>query len=231
MFKIDLHVHTVKGSSDSSLLPQQLIEESQRIGLDGVCLTEHGGGWNDLSIDREFAESGLIVIPALEVTTDLGHVIAIGLETHYPGIHKIEILRKVVDEKGGVLISAHPLRNFFNAPPYNLNLLYKNWNTAPTTPLEAAKHELFSQVDYIEVTNGANSDKENSFTLEIAKLLGVSGTGGSDSHSTQGLGKSLTVFENPITSKDSLIRELKSGAFYAAEGLNVGNLRKYNGSE
>ena len=91
MFKIDLHVHTVKGSSDSGLLPQQLIEESQRIGLDGVCLAEHGGGWNDATVEQEFRNSGLVVIPALEVTTELGHVIAIGLNAHSPGLSLIHI--------------------------------------------------------------------------------------------------------------------------------------------
>ena len=231
MFNIDLHVHTVKGSSDSGLLPQQLIEESQRIGLDGVCLTEHGGGWNESSVEQEFRDSGLVVIPALEVTTELGHVIAIGLNTHYPGTHRIEVLREVVDKEGGVLISAHPMRNFFNAPPYNVNLLYKDWNPPPTTPSEAAQHDLFSYVDYIEVTNGANSDEENAFTLEIAAALGILGTGGSDSHSVQGLGKSLTVFKNRVTGVDSLLKELRSGLFYAAEGLNVGNLGKYTGSQ
>ena len=227
MFKIDLHVHTVKGSSDSGLLPQQLIEESQRIGLDGVCLAEHGGGWNDATVEQEFRNSGLVVIPALEVTTELGHVIAIGLNAHSPGIHKIDKLRKVVDGEGGALISAHPMRNFFNAPPYNVNLLYKDWATPPSTPSEAAKHDLFSYMDYIEVTNGANSDEENAFTLEIATTLGISGTGGSDSHSVQGLGKSLTVFERPIIDADSLLTELRSGQFYPAEGRNVGKLEEY----
>ena len=124
MFTFDLHVHTVRGSSDSSLSPSQLIGEAERIGLNGVCLAEHGGGWNDDLVDQEFGASKLTVIPALEVTPNMGHVIAIGLRSHAPGIHKIDVLREVVDEVGGLLISAHPLRNFFNAPPFNVNLLY-----------------------------------------------------------------------------------------------------------
>lgn len=227
MFKIDLHVHTVRGSSDSSLSPSQLIEEAERIGLNGVCLAEHGGGWNSDLIDQEFGESNLMVIPALEVTTNMGHVIAIGLRSHAAGIHNIDVLRKVVDEVGGMLISAHPLRNFFNIPPFNVNLLYKEWTYPPTNVKEASEHDLFTFVDLIEVTNGANSEKENRFTSDIAKYLGMNGTGGSDSHSVQGIGKSLTVFENKITDQESLIFELKAGNFYAAEGLNVGDLKQF----
>ena len=87
--KFDLHVHTVVGSTDSNLTVEQVIKESQRIGLDGVCLSEHGGGWTTEKINESFQESGLTVIPALEVNTEFGHVIAIGLESHLPGIHKI----------------------------------------------------------------------------------------------------------------------------------------------
>ena len=225
MFTFDLHVHTVRGSSDSSLSPSQLIGEAERIGLNGVCLAEHGGGWNDDLVDQEFGASKLTVIPALEVTTNMGHVIAIGLRSHAPGIHKIDVLREVVDEVGGLLISAHPLRNFFNAPPFNVNLLYREWSSPPNNVEEASEHDLFSFVDLIEVTNGANSERENRFTSDIANYLGINGTGGSDSHSVQGIGKSLTVFENQITDQASLISELKAGKFYPAEGLNIGDLK------
>ena len=215
----------MRGSSDSSLSPSQLIGEAERIGLNGVCLAEHGGGWNDDLVHQEFGASKLTVIPALEVTTNMGHVIAIGLRSHAPGIHKIDVLREVVDEVGGLLISAHPLRNFFNAPPFNVNLLYREWSSQPNNVEEASEHDLFSFVDLIEVTNGANSERENRFTSDIANYLGINGTGGSDSHSVQGIGKSLTVFENQITDLASLISELKAGKFYPAEGLNIGDLK------
>ena len=113
MFNFDLHVHTVKGSSDSGLLPEQLIAEAKRINLDGVFLSEHGGGWNADLIESEFGESDLSVTTGLEVNTDMGHVIVIGLDSYVSGIHKLEILREKVDEVGGILIAAHPLRNFF----------------------------------------------------------------------------------------------------------------------
>ncbi len=43
---VDLHVHTSHGSGDSSLSPQELVEEARRIGLQGACLTEHSGPWD-----------------------------------------------------------------------------------------------------------------------------------------------------------------------------------------
>ena len=227
MFNFDLHVHTVKGSTDSGLLPEQLIAEAIRIGLNGVFLSEHGGGWNAAQIEHEFGESDLVVTTGLEVNTDMGHIIVIGLDSYVSGIHKLNTLREKIDEVGGVLIAAHPLRNFFNRPPYNVNLLFGDWKVPPETPQQAAEHELFSLVDCIEVTNGANSEKENNFTLEIANYLNKPATGGSDSHSVQGIGKSFTIFENDISDRDSLLAEIKAKRFYPAEGLNIGAPQRF----
>ena len=74
----DLHVHTVKGSSDSSLSPEDLVREALRLGLDGVCLTEHSG-WRDLQEFKAFAaRHELVIVHALEVDTVYGHVLAFG---------------------------------------------------------------------------------------------------------------------------------------------------------
>ena len=43
---VDMHLHTVKGGSDSSLTPEQLMEEARRIGLSGVNISEHDRLWD-----------------------------------------------------------------------------------------------------------------------------------------------------------------------------------------
>ena len=42
----DLHIHTTKGSADSSLAPEDLILEAERLCLRGLCITEHSGPWD-----------------------------------------------------------------------------------------------------------------------------------------------------------------------------------------
>ena len=228
MAVFDLHIHTVKGSSDSSLPPEQLIEEAQRIGLDGVCLTEHGGGWDDRTFRDTFEPSGLTVVRGLEVATDMGHVIVIGMHSYIdPGMHKIGDLRRAVERAKGVMISAHPFRNLFNRPPYNVNLVFTGPNGHPRTPEEAAQHPLFKLVDDVEVANGANSEDENWFCHGVAQELGFSGTGGSDAHSVHGIGRCVTVFDGEVESEEDLIEAIKSKAFRPAIGFNVGDLRSY----
>ena len=72
----------------------------------------------------------------------------------------------------------------------------------------------FSYVDFIEVANGSNTDRENEFALSTASCLGKDGTGGSDAHSTHGIGKCVTQFEREVTDISGLITELKLGRFY-----------------
>ena len=229
MAVFDLHLHTVRGSSDSGLSPEQLIQEAQRIGLDGVCLTEHSGGWEERELADTFRDSGITTIRALEVNTDMGHILVFGLNRYVDGMHTAAGLRKAVDRAGGVMIAAHPFRNFFNKPPYNVNLLFKNFNgNRPTTSIAASKHPLFELVDDVEVANGSNTDEENHFTLDVARHLGFIGTGGSDAHSTHGIGKCVTIFNGDIRTESDLIEALRAKAFTPAEGLHIGNLKPFS---
>ena len=228
MAVFDLHVHTVRGSSDSNLTPQELIKEAHRIGLDGVCLTEHGGGWEPPELEATFRDAGLTVVRALEVDTDMGHILVFGLHRYVSGIHMAVELRKAVNRAGGVMISAHPFRNLFNKPPYNVNLLYKKGQGIPGTAKEASVHALFRLVDDIEVANGSNTDQENLFTLDVAAELGLGGTGGSDVHSTQGLGKCVTMFDGEISGESDLIEALKAKAFRPGQNLHIGDLQPFS---
>ncbi len=223
----DLHVHTVRGSSDSSLTPEQLISEARRIGLDGVCLSEHGGGWDDHEVRRVFEDSGLTVVRGLEVDTEMGHVLVFGMHSYVGGMHRVKDLRHAADRAGGFLVSAHPFRNLFNNPPYNLNLLFRGKNGRPSTPEQAARHPLFGLADDIEVGNGANTERENLFALEVAHMLGFEGTGGSDAHSTHGLGKFATQFDGDIRSESDFVEALRAGGYRAVQGLHVGEPRAF----
>ena len=68
----------------------------------------------------------------------------------------------------------------------------------PSSAEEASKHPIFEVVNTLEVVNGANSLEENKFAEEVARILGKSGTGGSDAHSTQGIGKGSTFFHGSV---------------------------------
>ncbi len=208
---IDLHVHTSRGSRDSSLDPVEMILEARRVGLDGVVITEHDKTWTRWEVRALREEYGFLVLRGMEVTTDLGHVLAIGLDQYVSGIHRAEHLRRVIDDVGGVLIAPHPFRHLVSLRP-GLN------RTRPVTLEEALSLPIFDLVDEIEALNGATADEENALALKVARARGRQGTGGSDAHSHHGLGCCATYFERPIRDEEDLIRELKAGRFRAIYG-------------
>jgi len=219
---VDMHVHTVRGAADSSLTPEQLIEEARRIGLTGVNITEHDRVWETPQIEEFRRASGLFVSRGMEVSTDPWHMIVIGLDRYLPGIRRAAELRRVLDEVGGFMIVAHPFRHFFDPvhfrrdgrPPFDM------------TPEEAAERmPVFRLVDEIEVANGGCTPKENRFALEVARILGKRGIGASDCHSTNGVGYYVTVFEEELRDQEHMLALLRAGRFYAAQGLNTGRLR------
>jgi predicted metal-dependent phosphoesterase TrpH len=237
---VDMHVHTVRGASDSSLTPEQLTEVARRVGLTGVNICEHDRVWDKRQIEEFRQQSGLFVSRGMEVSTDMGHIIVIGLDTYLPGIRKARELRRAVDEAGGFMIVAHPFRHFFDPihfrrdgrPPFEM-----------TTEEAAERMPVFRLVDELEVANGGCTPQENQFALRVAWLLGKRGIGASDCHSTQGVGCFVTVFEEELRDPSALQRcsgqaslragqahmleLLRAGRYRACEGLTTGELRPY----
>jgi predicted metal-dependent phosphoesterase TrpH len=175
---------------------------------------------------EEFRErSGLFVSRGMEVSTDMGHILAVGLSQYVPGIRRATELRRVLDDVGGFMIVAHPFRHFFDPihfrrdgrPPFEL------------TPAEAAERmPIFGIVDEIEVANGGTAPKENQFALAVARVLGKTGVGASDCHSTQGVGYYCTVFDEELRDQAHMLEQLHARRFHAGQGLPAGDLRPYD---
>ena len=85
---IDIHTHTYPTSDDSTLTPEELIAKAKRIGLDGVCITDHDRFWDPKDIHALSREHDYLVLPGCEVTTEEGHLLVYGLKEYIFGMHK-----------------------------------------------------------------------------------------------------------------------------------------------
>ncbi len=212
-----MHIHTTAGASDSGLSPEDLAAEAKQRGLTGINITEHDRLWDAYKLN-EYRErhAPLFVNNGMEVSTDLGHMIVVGLKQYVAGIRRAEELRRVLDEIGGFMVVAHPFRHWFD-PVY-----FRKQGKEPftMTPEQAAERmPVFQLVHAIEALNGANTPRENLFALRVAQALGKPVTGGSDAHSTAGIGFYCTVFEQDLQTPDDMLRELHAGRFHAHHGL------------
>ena len=227
----DLHIHTTKGSSDSSLTPEEMVLEADRLGLRGLCITEHAGPWDRHEFQRFAAQHSVVLIRAMEVETDLGHILAFGLDRYQPGFNKAAELRRAATAAGGFVITAHPFRGVISGHGNRARaLLYQSVPDAlPHSPHDALEHPVFKLADAVEVANGGTVDRENQFALEVAGLLNLPVTGGSDAHSLHGLGKFVTEFPDEITTEAEFLKALHSGLYHPVTGLRQGDLRRYSG--
>ena len=206
---LDAHVHTVRGAADSELQPDDLLAEARARGLTGLNVTEHDRVWerHDWAAFQAQAPD-LFLSQGMEVSTDLGHIIVFGIDQYHPGIRSCERLREVADEIGAFITVAHPFRHFFDP----VTFLRKGEPPFDLTPQEAAERmRVFQVVHGIEVGNGANTIRENSFAYRVAEILGKPMTGGSDAHSTSGIGAYTTVFPEPLHSREQMLDHLHAG--------------------
>jgi predicted metal-dependent phosphoesterase TrpH len=220
---IDMHLHTTRGASDSNLRPEDLAREALRRGLTGVNITEHDRVWDRFVFDDYRRQHGqrLFIANGMEVSTDLGHILVVGLDAYVPGIHRAAELRRVVKQAGGYLIAAHPFRHYFDPARF----FREGQAPLSLTPEQAARLPGFELVDAVEALNGGNNARENLFAFKVAKVLGKPVTGGSDAHSTQGIGVFCTVFDRELGSEEQMLAELRAGRFHAHLGLLDGEIR------
>jgi predicted metal-dependent phosphoesterase TrpH len=207
---IDLHAHTRPISWDSDLTPDKLVELAKAAGLDGVCLTEHDAFWDPADAAALSRKCDLLVLPAIELNTEIGHVLTYGLDRFEWGMHRIDKLAEMVEAAGGVMIAAHPYRRYM--PWY-----YLEEDELDAALQRAARNPAFKRCAALEAVHGRASPEQNDFSRRLCELLGMPGTGGSDAHQPAQVGRCATRFERPVRDLASLVRELKAGRFQAVQ--------------
>ncbi len=205
---LDLHVHSTSGSADAALKVIRLGEASRAAGLSGVVMTEHLRQWSASECQAAAQEQGIVVLPAREWTTPLGHILAFGVSEYSPAMRDPHRLREAADAEGGLLIAAHPFRHFFDPPRQGAHVA----TLRTEDPEEAAQLPIFAFVDAIEVMNGNCTKKENDFAAAVAEVLRVPATAGSDAHYAQDLGRCFTVVPGEVRTIHELMEVLRSRA-------------------
>ncbi len=202
---IDIHTHTFPTSVDSFIDADELIVEAKRIGLDGVCITDHDGFWDHREVEELSRRHDFLVLPGCEVTTEEGHVLVYGLRRYIFGMHRARFVKDKIDRERGAMVVAHPYRRTYRKGAHTDEEAYGEM-------LErAARNDVFGMVDAVETMNGRGLAEENAFSADLAKRFGLPGTGASDAHKLEDIGTFATEFERRITCLDDLITELRAG--------------------
>ncbi len=190
---IDLHTHTKVNSACSALTPEALVRAARARGLDGVCITEHDALWPRAEAERVSRETEFLVLRGMEVTTEVGHVLVFGLDSHLPSMAALGELHRIVRAEGALMYLAHPSRRYGSLPP----------------------DDLASMFDSVEVQNGTEGLLQNENAAHLARGLPLPGIGGSDCHGVREVGSCATEFNARIIDQTTFIDALRSGAYHA----------------
>ncbi|MEI6079351.1 MAG: PHP domain-containing protein [bacterium] len=198
----DIHTHTTY-SPDSVITPEELIDRTQRLGIDIVCITDHSIFEESIGIENFITRNkSPLVIRGVELATDNGELLIFGLKNDFwkPLIKGMEFLPPVekvisaVNSFNGVAIWAHPFRRH--------NVMHYN-----------TEYKTFHGVRIMETLNGHNNDTENGNAFVYAKEHNFKMTGGSDAHVPSELGRTLTLFKETIQTEEEFISALKTSEY------------------
>jgi hypothetical protein len=93
----DLHIHTIF-SCDGTASVKAVLGRARAIGLDVIAITDHDEFRGALLAEQLASQYGIQVIPASEVTTGEGDLLALGIRKLIPkGMSLIETLLRVGD--------------------------------------------------------------------------------------------------------------------------------------
>ena len=212
--RIDLHIHTAPRSACSYLDPKELVREAVRQKLDAICLTEHQVVWDPDDVDELARQGGIKIFRGNEYTTNQGDILVFGFYEDIKDLLTIEQLHEKVKPAGGFMIAAHPFRGFKTFGIGQLQM----------TVEQGCKRKVFEFIDAVEIGNGKLSADENDMARKVAEKLGLPGTGGSDAHRVDEIGKWVTDFEKDIRDEDELVQELHAGRFAAVKAAFHGEV-------
>ncbi|MEX0750294.1 MAG: PHP-associated domain-containing protein [Dehalococcoidia bacterium] len=207
---IDLHTHTRPLSWDSYLSPDDLIERSRQAGLDAICLSEHDYLWDPDDVAKLAKRHNYLVLPAIEINTDDGHILVYGITKYVYGMHRSHELAHHVEAANGAMVAAHPYRR--QMPWY-----MENERDYQDALVRASQNPAYRYCAALEKINGRGTTKENKFSADLCDYMEVAGTAGTDSHSRSDIGRCATNFERDVNDVAGLIEELKAGRFDAVD--------------
>lgn len=193
--RIDLHCHS-KYSADNYLEPEAVIEQAVKMGLEGVCFTEHYSMMPSWPLEKIRIPEGFYVFRGVEISTDLGHLLAYGIKddswnrwSRHTYLNAIQVIENI-HGLGGLCVPAHPFRGWDSFGDHVFQM---------------------DGFDAIETHNGLNSEDMNGRAVQSVRLRNLPSVGGSDCHKRDQVGRAFTEFKNPVHTMEELIEEIKKG--------------------
>lgn len=187
---LDPHIHSTY-SSDSTASPRDIIKRAKKIGLDAVAIADHNTIKGSLATIEEAKDfKDFIVVPAVEISSSKGHIVALGIkEDVEKGLSPEDTVEKI-RSLGGIAIAAHPF------------VSYRDGLCDSVKELD---------IDAIETLNSRYIFGYSNWKAKnLAERRKLPEIGSSDAHFIGAIGSCVTEFEADF-STESIIESILSG--------------------
>lgn len=110
---LDLHIHSCY-SKDCSSPVDEILAQALKVGLGAIAICDHDAIEGSKEAEAFVEENGLdiLVIPGIEVTTNRGHVLILGIRQEFPKNRDPEDIIRTARRQGGLIIAAHPFKGY-----------------------------------------------------------------------------------------------------------------------
>lgn len=208
-YRVDLHVHS-RFSGDNDSDPEESVMQAIRLGLTGVAFTEHYSYRASEPVEalREKYGNAISIFRGVEFSCQQGHCLVFGVDTdrlQAAGLIGAEELTEEVNRLGGVVIPSHPYRRGSGMGEMIRDL---------------------KGIHAVEGYNGCNIHAFNVQAVEMAKILKLPFTGGSDAHCPEEVGSCFTEFDNKPT-RENFVGLLKAGRYRGIDARKISRIRHF----
>jgi len=195
----DLHMHTIYSYDGTASVPA-VLTRARQIGLDVIAITDHDEIAGSLKALELAPKYGLEVIPAIEITTAEGDLLALNItEKIQRGLPLIETVLKV-GEQGGFCIAPHPMAGGFGMKSLSAYSILRALRNAEVAQILIG----------IETYNATAIDRmSNHYARILGNRLNLAQTASSDAHVVEAIGLGATEFDGHTA--QHLIAALQNG--------------------
>jgi hypothetical protein len=202
---IDLHAHTAPRSNCSTTTLEELVASARARGLDALCITEHDVTWPDDELADASRLLDFPLIPGVELTTDVGHVLAFGpLRKPLWMGYRLEELVAEAEHAPLALVLPHPVRRLAGDRAVR-------GGRVPPSAGEVAALDQWSAVHAIEVASTQTTSLEQALTAAALAVVPRPAVGASDAHGPGRAGAFATRLDARVRDAAALAEALRAG--------------------